>query len=445
MNSTKLFLFSACCTWALLSSPIASAQSVQDKETALIQLASGDARGAEETFNKILAEHPGDHDALIGRATARSWNGDFKSAIEDYDTVLQNDPDDLEALTGLGYARAWNGDHQSALQAFERARALAPDNLGVRKGIASTYLWKGDAAAAVQHFTSLAAEYTEDVEVFEGLGQSQLALGHARRAEAAFETALRIEPGRESGRAGLQAAYTAPPALEASIWVGNSAEGGDIGIRTAELAGWPSRRTRLGVRYDNSLSLDNPALARSGIDAETWYGSAQHQFGDKFIAIAEVGHRSLPQDADQEIYKAEGIILSGGSSFKLGGQLSPHSDGFDDKLAYAGVNMALRERIRLDATLFASESGVAGDKELRGALYSEYTGRSLWTMGAGVGFGDVSSDVPGASGTVTTAHILASTPIANRHSAYIQARWEDAPLNEYSAVMVGVTFRLPRW
>ncbi len=39
----------------------------------------------------------------------------------------------------------------------------------------------------------------------------------------------------------------------------------------AELASWLRPDTRLAIRYDNSLSLDNPALARAGVEAETWF------------------------------------------------------------------------------------------------------------------------------------------------------------------------------
>ena len=408
-------------------------------------LAKGDAEKAEAAFDVVLASSPADQKALIGRATARSWAGKHALAREDYDAVLQQDAGNLEALTGLGYDYAWAGEYAEAKSTFEKAQAIAPDNLGVAKGIAYTLLWSGRSAQAADAFDVISAQAGGDAEALEGKGTAHLNLGQARRAEAAYNQALALDPGRTGASSGLAAAYSLPPVLEATAWVGNSAEGGDTSLRLAELASWVSPDTRIGVRYDNSLSLDNPTLARLGQDAETWYVSAQHNFHKNFQAVAELGKRDLPLGADQDIYKLEGVVLGDGRAYKLGGQVSPHSDGFEDKLAYAGINVGLSKRIRLDGTVFLSETGAAGDREVRGAVFTEYTSQDRWTIGVGAGFGNISSDAPGSDGSVTTAHVLASMPVAKRHSAYIQARWEDSPVTEYSTVMVGVTLRLPRW
>jgi tetratricopeptide (TPR) repeat protein len=421
------------------------AQEATALERANDALAKGDAPGAEAAFTAVLEASPGDQKALIGRATARSWAGKHQLAREDYNAVLQQDANNLEALTGLGYDYAWAGDYAEAMSTFQKAQAIAPDNAGVAKGIAYTQLWSGKSGEAANSFDTISKHAGGDAEALEGKGTAHLNMGHAGRAEAAYNQSLAIDPNRTGAKSGLEAAYALPPVFEASVWVGNSAEGGDTGVRSAELGSWVTPDTRLGMRYDNSLSLDNPTLARLGQDAETWFLSAQHNFNGKFIGVAEVGKRDLPAGADQDIFKLEGVVLGDGRAYKLGGQFSPHSDGYDDTLVYGGVNFGLSKRVRMDATLFMSESGAAGDKEVRGAVFTEYTSPDRWTVGVGAGFGNISSDIPTADGSVTTAHVLASMPVAKRHSAYIQARWEDSPINEYSTVMVGVTFRLPRW
>lgn len=442
---TLAMLTSAAVSVCLLSIHMtAHAQTAADYEQAEKFAAARDIISMEAAYDAILVRFPNDRRALIGRATARSWAGNRDGARADYNKVLLRNPDDLEALTGLGYDYAWEEDFDAAEETFRRAEVVGPDNLSVRKGLAYTRLWRGNTREALASFKAISVAHPEDAEAYEGLGQANLKLGHAGRAEMAFNQALRLDPDRAGAREGRTASYSLPPALESSLWVGNSAEGGDIGIRSAELASWFTPRTRVGIRYDNSLSLDNPALARSGEDAQAVFASVQHQFGEKFIGVAEIGSRDLPDDADQQIYKAEGVFLAGDISYKIGGQLSPHSDGFDDTLFYGGANFPLAEHVRMDATLFFSETGVAGDEEIRGALFAEYKAPSRWTIGAGAALGDISSDTPGAGGNVTTAHMVASAPVAGRHTAYILTRWESSPLNEYTTVMVGFTLRLPR-
>lgn len=440
-------LLSAACAFSIsvLLAQVSWAQEATAMERANDALSNGDASEAEAAYDAVLAANPADQKALIGRATARSWAGKHPLAREDYNAVLQQDAENLEALTGLGYDYAWAGDYTEAMATFEKAQAIAPDNTGVAKGIAYTLLWSGRSTEAADAFDTISKQAGGDAEALEGKGTAHLNLGQARRAEAAYNQALAIDPNRTGASSGLAAAYSLPPTLEATVWVGNSAEGGDTSLRSAEIASWVSPDTRLGVRYDNSLSLDNPALARLGQDAETWYVSVQHNFHEKFLAVVEIGKRDLPLGADQDIYKLEGVVLGDGRAYKLGGQLSPHSDGYDDMLVYGGINFGLSNRVRMDGTVFVSESGAAGDKEVRGAVFTEYTSPDRWTVGVGAGFGNISSDVPGSDGSVTTAHVLASMPVAKRHSAYIQARWEDSPVNEYSTIMVGVTLRLPRW
>jgi tetratricopeptide (TPR) repeat protein len=405
---------------------------------------AGDAAGMEEAYDRILQATPYDRRALIGRATARSWSGNHLAATEDFRTVLNSDPNDLEALTGLGYNYAWSGEYALAETTFQRTRRRAPDNLSVQKGLAYTSLWRGDTKRAERRFIALSNNYPNNSEIMTGLGQVYVAQGRASKARDTFNQSLRLDPAGTGARSGLQAIEGLPPILQANIWVGNSAEGDDIGLRSAELASWITPNTRLGLRYDNSLSLDNPTLSRLGVDAETIYVSAQHQFNRKFIGVAEVGHRDLPNGADQQIYRGEAIFPGEKYIWKAGAQLSPHSDGFDDTLVYGGVNFPINDLVRIDTTFYASETGAAGDEEIRGALYAEYTSPQKWTAGAGVGFGDISSDIPGAGGSVTTANVLFSRPFSKRHRFYVQARYEDAPLNEFTSLMVGVTFNLPR-
>lgn len=404
----------------------------------------GNAEAMEATYSEVLAADPTNLKALNGRGTARSWQGRRAEARTDFLAALTIAPDNLEALTGLGYDYAWGEDYALAEEIFSRALAIAPDSVSARKGLAFTALWSGQNALALERFSQIAADYPEDLEARRGVGDARLALGQAGRAEEAYIAALKVAPEDTSSQSGLAAARRLPALVEVSAWVGSGAEGGEIGLRAAEIGSWVTPHTRLGVRYDNSLSLDNPALARAGADAEAWFASAQHTFDKHVIAIAEIGKRNLPNNLEQDIYKLEGVFLGNRKSFKLGGQFSPSSGGYDDKLIYAGTGIEIGAKFAVDATIYFSQSGATEDEEVRGAVFGEYRSQDRWTLGGGLGYGEITSRVSGASGSVTTVNALASAPLGARHSAYVQARWEDAPLNEYSSVVVGVTFRIPR-
>lgn len=429
---------------AVAYSLTAHSQSDEDFQRAAAFGATGDALAMEEAYAAILQSEPTNVRALTGRATARSWQGNRAGARADFAKALEIEPNNLAALVGLGYDFAWGGDYKEATASFERALSVAPDALGAQKGLAFAALWDDRPKDALMQFESISSEHPDDIEAQRGIAQAHLALGRSGRAEAAFRSVLSANPEDPGAQDGLRAARSLPALLEASAWVGNGAKGSDFGLRAAELGSWVTPDTRIGVRYDNSLSLDNPALARQDIDAEAWFLSAQTTLADRVIAVAEIGRRDLPGSVNQDIYKLEGVLLDGERSYKLGAQHSPTDAGYDDQLIYFGAGFPISDNIRLDTTAFASRTGIAEDEEIRGALFGEYTSAERWTLGAGFGWGDISSDVPEASGTVTTANITASMPIKDRHSFYVQARWEDAPLSEFSSVMAGFTIRLPR-
>lgn len=429
---------------ALASVWPASAQTADQYERAEANARMGAAASMEAAYSEILATHPADVRALLGRATARSWQGNRAGARADFSAVLAAQPDNLEALIGLGYDLAWGGDLEKAAGTFERALTVGPENISAQKGLAFTRLWQGDSPAALRMFEAVSSEHPGDGEALRGIGQAHLAMDHAGRAEHAFQSALSVDAKDIAARDGISASRAVPPAFEATVWAGNSADGGDIGLRSAEIASWIRNDTRLAMRYDNSLSLDNPALARAGIEAETWFVNAQHNFEGGPTLIAEIGQRQLPGNADQQVYKIEGVQSVGGIALKVGAQLSPHSDGYDDQLAFGGASFGLGERVSLETTLFLSKYGLAEDEEIRAAVFAEYKDPEGWTLGAGIGAGDISSSAPGAAGSVTTAHLVGSVPVAGRHSAFVQWRWEQSPLDDYSTVMVGMTFRLPR-
>ncbi len=263
-----------------------------------------------------------------------------------------------------------------------------------------------------------------------------------KRACVAIAVALTASVGAAS-------AVAEPPRAEFHVWGGNEADdSGAFGLRSAEAALWATAQDRFAVRYDNSLSLDNPTLARAGVDAEAYFLSYLHDFDGRWLVQAEVGRRDLPGDSEQDIYKLEFVVFNGGAAAKFGVQASPTDTPFGDytdTVVWGMYNFAVGERWRLEPALYVAETGAAGDREWRVAGYAEYNPEGgRWQLGAGAGFGDIDSDVSGASGEVVNAHARLTWNLTENHSLHAQVRYEDAPLQEYTVGLVGFSLRLPR-
>ena len=240
-----------------------------------------------------------------------------------------------------------------------------------------------------------------------------------------------------------------PPRAELHVWAGNEADDSSaFGLRSVEAAYWATTQDRVGVRYDNSLSLDNPALARAGIDAEAYFLSYLHDFDGRYLLQGEIGQRDLPNNAEQDIYKLEGVAFHDGAAIKLGAQVSPTetpSDDFTDTVFWGQYNFALNDDWRLEPAVYVSETGALGDREWRVAGYAEYNPpQGGWQLGVGAGFGDVDSDIAAASGELANAHARISFDVTESSQVHLQVRYEDAPLQEYTVALVGVSLRLPR-
>jgi hypothetical protein len=255
---------------------------------------------------------------------------------------------------------------------------------------------------------------------------------------AAIASSVSLSPAMAEG----------PPVAELHVWAGNEVDdSSSVGLRSVEAAWWATEQDRIGVRYDNSLSLDNPALARSGVDAEAYFISYLHDFDGAFLLSGELGTRDLPGDSEQTIVKAEAVVFSDGAAIKLGVQVSPTETpmgDYDDTVVWGQYNFAVGDHWRLEPALYLSESGATEDREWRAAVYAEYNPSSDWQLGIGAGYGEIDSDIAGSSGEVVNAHARLTFNVLENHSIHFQVRYEDGPQLEYTTGLIGVSLRLPR-
>ena len=425
----------------LMAATAATADSRHDAAEVLAE--SGDKAAMEAAYREILETDPADTRARLGYATALSWQGKYGEADAEYARVLEQQPGNLEALIGRGYNYAWNKQYKEAEQQFKAALAIAPDNVGAQKGLGFTYLWSNRPAEALEVFEPLEKNAEDDAELQAAIGQAHLDLKHYDDAEQYFERALILAPGRPDAAGGLALIKGQKQTVDLIAWVGDTSNDGGSGLRELIAGYWFSQDTRVWARYDNSLSLDNPSLARSGEKAETYYLGAFTSVGDNWRGVVELGTRDLPDNADQQVYKLEVINFSDRNVFKLGGQVSPHSDDYTDKLIYGTYGFPVSDNWRLEPALFLSQSGLAEDSEWRAILFAEYASPSRWTAGVSAGGGRINSDVPTTEGSVFTANAQFSYPIGQKNRLNFSVRYEDAPPVSYTTVLAGIAIFLP--
>jgi Flp pilus assembly protein TadD len=410
-------------------------------EEAAMAARNGDLPAMQQTYEEILRQDPGSVRAWNGKGTAQAWRGNYYAAQESFRKALTIERDNIETLVGLGYAHAWAGDFEEAGDAFGRALAIDPGNRGAIEGDAYLQLWSGDFARAEARFEDLSAIEGQNPDLAVALGQARLQNGSPRDAVSAFDHALALEPGREDASAGRVAAFNSQPRGEASIWYGSTSNA-DSGLRLAEFAWWLGDDTRLGARYDDSLSLDNPALARDGESAETLSALALHRFTDKVSANVEIGRRELP-DGDQDIYRGELVLGNLPGKLTLGAQLGAHDLGYDDELWYIGFGIPFAQRWQVESNNYFATTGIDRDDEWRSVLNVIYNAPAGWEVLVGGGYGEVDSINSLSKESVNVMHGMVSMPIFGFHRLQFVLRRESVPDGDFNIAMLGVTLRLP--
>ena len=239
-----------------------------------------------------------------------------------------------------------------------------------------------------------------------------------------------------------------PPRVELHLWGGNEATATDrIGLRSAEIASWVTRRDRVALAYDNSLSLDNPALARAGTSAEAWSVGYLHDFSGRYLTSGWVGKRDLANGASQDIYKFELVRLGDGRVAKFGAQISPTRDStsrYTDGVVYGALNLPVSRSWRFEPAAFVGRTGESGDTEWRFAGYTEFNAINGTQIGIGVSGGRVESALFTGSGSMFAAHARLSWPIVGNQMVHLQVRHESGPQTAFTQGLVGLTLRLPR-
>ena len=396
----------------------------------------------QSLYETILERDPEDVRALTGKAAAQAWQGKYRDAQASYQLALELAPDDLNARVGLGYAHAWAGEYTQAHAAFHAALNKDPFNLGARKGIGYAYLWAGEYEFALDAFELAGSVAPRDAEIAEASGHAYMKLGHVRNAIESYERTLSLDPYRMSAARARQAAFTTAPALEVSAQYGSTSDVG-AGLRSFEVAGWPSLSTRMALRYDDSLSLDNRSLAQRNEDAPGYYFALQQSFRTDWLGTLEVGQRQLV-DGDQHLLGLSGAVRTRPGVIKFGAQLGRHEADYIDELLFAGFSFRISEKWQIEPMIFASEFGASDDSEWRTVVNALFRASDRWDAGLQLGRGDIDARDPALSGSTTLLGAWTNIRIADQVTLNLSLRQEKTPTDTLDIALLGVTYRTPR-
>lgn len=153
--------------------------------------------GAVDTWAAAAAraQEPDERSVWLLAARNARKLGAYEQAIARYRAAINLDPTQWDAIAELGWLLVETGRTADALEQFEAAAALAPDNLALQRNTARAYGWAFQYERALAEFDSILNRFSGNTATtLERDGKEALWLGQLRRAEAAFERLVELEP-----------------------------------------------------------------------------------------------------------------------------------------------------------------------------------------------------------------------------------------------------------
>lgn len=194
--------------WWLISRPVSGPLG-----TAADSFNAGDLSGALTQVDQVLAENPGNVDALIAKSLALSQKGSLEFKETEYGPqaaaiaaqAIRLAPQNSEAYRALGYADEIQQKYADAHQAYEKAVSLDPKNALALFGDGHVYDLEGNQAKAELGYRAALAADPDCFPAHTGLGRIYNARGDSEKAIAEFKTVYRSSPNTHNK---AEAAYS---------------------------------------------------------------------------------------------------------------------------------------------------------------------------------------------------------------------------------------------
>lgn len=181
---------------------------------ALVDLYDQREESAQAGFQKLLAlGTPVEPRLRVGAMTNLGYLYQRRQQYAEAEEILEQavalDPSSADAWSNLGAARRQLGQAVDAADAFRRAYELAPDDSDTMSHLALAYIDAEDWAQAASLLEKATAADGSRANLWLQLGVARLGVGRSRDAVAAFETAIRLDPGNAGGWAASAALHLA--------------------------------------------------------------------------------------------------------------------------------------------------------------------------------------------------------------------------------------------
>ena len=156
----QILRFAASCTVvACLIGTGPNLQAAPDRQAADAAFDAGDSTRALALYDEILADNPGDINALLRSGKLLSWDRKYDAALQRYDTALTRDPHNTEVELERAKVLLWSGRYDEAIRGFDRVLKTSPQEPWALCGTAQAYQWSGRGRDARPYFErALAAD-----------------------------------------------------------------------------------------------------------------------------------------------------------------------------------------------------------------------------------------------------------------------------------------------
>ncbi|WP_062063890.1 tetratricopeptide repeat protein [Cellvibrio sp. OA-2007] len=129
----------------------------------------------------------------INLASVYAMMGKERIAEKIYLELLGRSPDNWRGYFGYGYFLTRIGRHEEAIANYKKVLKFLPENISAINNMAVGYSYLADYEAAARMF-ELASDIEPDIGVFTNIGSMYYSSGELKKAAAAYEKALELDP-----------------------------------------------------------------------------------------------------------------------------------------------------------------------------------------------------------------------------------------------------------
>ena len=168
---------------------------------------TGDARGASELFQKMLASNPNAAEVHLFLAQAYADQKQDEDAGKEFARAIELNPKLAGAHYGAGMLEFRKGNLDGAERYFRDELALNPGDVSTEFRLGYVLLTKRKTAEAIELLSAVVQQKPEDADARYELGKAMLEHGDLKAAIASLEKAKRLEPREPYAYYQLSLAY----------------------------------------------------------------------------------------------------------------------------------------------------------------------------------------------------------------------------------------------